>query len=173
MFMLPTAFRCFVACLCLLATGPSWADDMPPREPPPGDIGPLQFDRLFGELRDARDALTLTREQEALWVEADKATRAVVMASRQGRERIMEALNAERDKDIIDFGRLVRDFDDVSNDTMRLRAVAREKWLNVYRAFSNEQKALVSRRVRERLNRMKALRERGMKDPAPGLGSKF
>lgn len=157
--------RCFyLILLAVFCAGSGFAAERP--EDKPGGAPPLQVDRIFDELRDARDELKLNRDQDALWIEAEKTTRAALVTTRQNRQKLIDLYAAESGKEVMDIERIAHESDLVSSDNAKQRLVVREKWLQLFRSLSNDQKALASRRIRDRLQRMRALRERAM---LPGL----
>lgn len=155
-----TLRRVFSSIVMLALVGSAAAAEPP--EDKAGNGPPLQVDRMFDELRDARDELKLSRDQDALWTDAERATRAAVWTARQNRQKLVDIFATESAKDVMDLERIARESELAGSDNAKQRMLARDKWLQLYRSLSNDQKALASRRVRDRLQRMRALRERAM-----------
>ncbi len=137
-------------------------DSSPAMDNPILALHPADTDKALVELRQTREELKLSREQDQLWQDADRASREAIENNREGRRRLSQIMASEMSKNILDLDRIARESDSVAMEAFRQRTAARDKWLLLYHALSNEQKMLAGHRIRDRFERARVLRERAL-----------
>lgn len=98
--------------------------------------------------------LNLNTSQQPMWDDAVAAGKSARATLRSNRESVRAALNAELAKPEPDLAAVAAASDNVQTQALALRHQVRDTWLNLYRTFTPDQKAVVKAALEKRLARM-------------------
>lgn len=152
-------------------------DNHRPPQPPMHAMhgGPMEGGFMHDLARIKAD-LKLSPDQEAGWQAAEAASKAAHEAMRQQHEAARDQFKAEMQKDIIDLAKLDQLMSQQREQARSLHEAAKSKWLAVYASLSDDQKRLVSQRIKAKMARFDKMRERfqerhkAKQDAAPAKG---
>lgn len=111
-------------------------------------------------LEKAKGELKLTADQQAKWADAEAAGKAAREAMRQDHEKMHSLMETERQKDIMDLGKLDQQTEQMMDAGRKAREQAKDKWLAVYDSLSDDQKRIVSKHIKDAMAHMDTMRER-------------
>ncbi|WP_179958199.1 Spy/CpxP family protein refolding chaperone [Chitinimonas arctica] len=120
----------------------------------------MHGDGMFKALARVKAELKLSPAQSGLWEEADAATRDARQAMRQNHEQMRAAMQAERQKDVLDLAKLDQAMSSQHEQARQGREAVKSKWLAVYASLSVDQKRVVSQHIKDRFARMEKWHER-------------
>jgi LTXXQ motif family protein len=102
--------------------------------------------------------LGLSDTQQAQWDSAVAQSKAAHQAARTNFSQLKAATQAELAKPAPDLAALAALADDVQEQNVTARRVARDAWLALYASLSQEQKTIVRDAIQAKLDRMAAFR---------------
>lgn len=142
------------------------SDGQRPPRPPMHAMhgGPMEGGFMEGgfmhDLARIKAELKLSADQEAGWQAAEAASKAAHESMRQQHEAMRDQFKAETQKDIIDLAKLDQLMSQQREQARSLHEAAKSKWLAVYASLNDDQKRLVSQRIKAKVDRFEHMRER-------------
>ena len=101
-----------------------------------GQMMPAPFARLHDDLK-------LDAKQEALWQEADKATREAMTAMRERMRQQHEEFRAKLSQPGADVPALFKQMEEMRSEGQKAHGALRDRWLGIYNSLTAEQKEKV------------------------------
>lgn len=130
---------------------------------------------LVAQLGRLKSQLNLTDAQQAIWQDAETASKAARTAAMQAHTQLQSQIGQEIQKDVIDFRAIEQSADAARAGAKTAMDTARDKWYVAYDSLSPEQKAQVSKLFQQQWAKMAAMRQQwqqkhpqGAKTTTPG-----
>lgn len=127
----------------------------------PGDQSECRSERGMKGMSQLHTDLKLDAKQEALWAEAEKASKESMAGMRDRFRQHHEEIQALIDKPGADLRAVVKRMDEFKAEGQKLREANRDRWLTVYDSLNAEQKEKAREFFKTKLDRMARHGHRG------------
>lgn len=128
---------------------------------PSDHAGPRFGGGMLMQLGKLKSQLTLTSAQQALWDDAETASKAARVLNQDQRQKTQTAIAAEIAKDTIDLRAIDQLMETARANGSKQQAMAREKWLTAYDSLTTEQKRQASKLIQARVQQFEQKRADG------------
>jgi len=137
--------------------------------PHPGHHAGPHGGSLISQLGRLKSQLNLTDAQQAIWQDAETASKAAHTAAQQAHSALRAQIGQEIQKDVIDFRAIEQSAEAAHASAKAARDTARDKWYVAYDSLSPEQKAQVSKIFQQKWAKMAAMREQWQQKHPAGV----
>lgn len=127
----------------------------------PGNRSECRSEKGMKGMSRLHDDLKLDAKQQALWTEAEKASKESMTGMRDRFRQHHEEIQALIDKPGADLREVAKRMDEFKSEGQKLREASRDRWLTVYDSLNAEQKEKARVFFKSKLDRMARHGHRG------------